>query len=239
MFAYNGIMHKPVIVIDDEIQMCISLTKILESRGIRAEYAVSPEEGLDKIRNHAYSLIISDLKMTGMSGIDLLERMSTIAPEIPVIIISGYASVENIVKAMKLGAANFYKKPLDIEALIAEISETLAMHSLSGDTNPDCPLLTKNYIMQQVMEVVRTAAPTDAPVIISGESGTGKELVANAIHSMSGRGERPFVKINCAAIPDTLLESELFGHERGAFTDAEVDAAGKVRGGGRRYDVSR
>ena len=218
-------MAHSILIIDDEKQMCVSLSKLLEAHGFSTEYCVSPDKALDTIRKNRYDLIITDLKMPGTTGLELIKTIKSMKLPIPMIMISGYASVENVVEAMKFGALNFYSKPLDIHRLVNEIKQFLSVHSVTG-RNQD-RIITDNPRMKELLLVAKTASPTDAPVIISGESGTGKELFAEYIHTMSHRARSPYITMNCASIPETLLESELFGHIKGSFTDAREDRKGK------------
>ena len=223
--TYTDTMAHSILIIDDEKQMCISLSKLLEAHGFTTDYSISADRALEKVRKNRYDLIITDLKIPGTSGLELIQTIKSMRLPVPIIMISGYASVENVVEAMKFGAHNFYSKPLDISRLVKEIKQFLAVHSESGKHRNR--IITDNLRMQDLLLVAKTAAPTDAPVIISGESGTGKELFAAYIHTMSHRASAPYITMNCASIPETLLESELFGHTRGAFTDAREDRKGK------------
>jgi DNA-binding NtrC family response regulator len=160
--------------------------------------------------------------MPQMSGIDLLKVVKKQDAAIPVIMITGYPTVENAVRAMKYGAINFYTKPLKLSKLLKEIQElvTKSARKKHGENHEKYTIVTQDPVMQDILDTIKKASPTTAPVLITGESGTGKELVANSLYFHSPRSNKPFVKVNCAALPDELLESELFGHEKGAFTGA-------------------
>ena len=160
--------------------------------------------------------------MPQMSGIDLLKVVKKQDVSIPVIMITGYPTVENAVRAMKYGAINFYTKPLKLSKLLKEIQElvTKSARKKRGENHEKYTIVTQDPVMQDILDTIKKASPTTAPVLITGESGTGKELVANSLYFHSPRSNKPFVKVNCAALPDELLESELFGHEKGAFTGA-------------------
>jgi DNA-binding NtrC family response regulator len=218
-------MPNPVLIVDDEKHMCLSLAKLLDAHGIRSAYETDPLRALESLRKRAFDLVITDLKMPDMDGIRFIDAARGLKIPAPLIMISGYASVENVVEAMKCGALNFYAKPIDMPRLLEEIRGVLEARRVSA--GPAATIITENRQVRELLAVAETAAPTDAPVIITGESGTGKELFAAYIHASSSRKQQPCIKLNCAAIPDALLESELFGHVKGAFTDAREDHKGK------------
>ncbi len=210
-----------VLLVDDEKEMCISLAKILNAAGLKTEYTTHPLAVKQILGEKHFDLVVMDIRMPEISGLDLLQQFRDANDSTPVIMISAYASVENVVAAMKIGALNFYQKPIDIGMLIAEIqrlSQSSARKSLAVESQlvDSC-----DPRMKETLKQATKIAKTKAPVVILGESGTGKELVANFIHENSPRSEKPFVKINCASIPAALFESELFGYEPGAFTDAK------------------
>ncbi len=210
-----------VLIVDDEPKICLTLRDILKKAGFDALFCTDPLSAVPMLRSAPVDLLLIDVKMPGKDGIDLLKSVRAEKGDIPVIMISGHATVESIVVAMKYGALNFYAKPIDNRKLIAEISR---LAETKGARVPvaETPIVTRDPVMLKTIELAKKAAPTDAAVILTGESGTGKELVADLIHKSSTRNGRPFIKINCAAIPEDLLESEMFGHERGAFTDAKL-----------------
>jgi len=216
-----------ILIVDDEIEMCLSLSELLKSNGFKAIYSSNPFDVQKILKNDIIDLIIMDIKMPGIDGINLMKNIKREGHSIPVIIISGYASVNNIVQAMKYGALNFYEKPVNIKSLLQEIKHLFKVKERINEDFCEYNILTQNKKMLEIKNNIKKAAPTDASVFILGESGTGKELIANAIHYSSKRKDKPFIKINCAAIPDNLLESELFGYEQGAFTDARKDREGK------------
>ncbi len=217
-----GEVKKNVLIIDDEIHFCKSLTEILESEGLTAFSSTNPSRALQIIRENDVDLIFLDVKMPGQSGIELLRGIKARDPGIPIIMITGYPSVDNIVQSMKMGASTVFAKPPNIDELIRETKTLLDSRNQkrTGGRAVKPRIITQNKTMGEVLKAIARIAPIDAPVLITGESGTGKELCANAIHELSQRKEKPFVKVNSAAIPETLMESELFGHEKGAFTDA-------------------
>ncbi len=167
--------------------------------------------------------------MPRISGIDLLKSIKQKNSTVPVIMITGHPSIENAVRTMRYGALNYYVKPLDLAEIIKEIKQILTTRNEQRLNESNIPhnIITKNTVMKNILKEILKAAPTSAPVIITGESGTGKELIANYLHNQSLRKNKSFIKVNCAAIPETLLETELFGHEKGAFTDAVKEHIGK------------
>ncbi|MDC7232447.1 MAG: sigma-54 dependent transcriptional regulator [Spirochaetales bacterium] len=221
-------MPLKILIIDDEEEMCLSLSEIFSARKYSVLTATDPLDVLPLLEKETADLILMDVRMPGLGGVSLLKMIREIYPETGIIMMSGYASTENIVQCMKYGAINFYEKPLNIPELINEAEEYLNKHSSSAlEAHDSDELVSETKAMKDIFQIIRTAAPTDAPVIITGESGTGKERIANGVHSFSQRSSGPYVKLNCAAIPDSLLESELFGHAEGAFTDARRNREGK------------
>jgi len=227
MLYHSDEMRFKILIIDDEIGMCVSLSKILSAQGYENIYTSDPTEVDRLLSAEDIDLIIMDVKMPGIDGISLLKSIKTRGSRIPIIMISGYASVENIVRAMKFGALNFYKKPIHIKELIAEIQRISEARCSENDGKTVHKIITQDPKIQKLLSIVEKVAVTDVPVVITGESGTGKELFAEVIHEMSPRREGPLIKINCAAIPETLIESELFGYEKGAFTDAKNTRIGR------------
>ena len=227
-------MVPKILIVDDELEMCLSLAELLESRGYDSEYATGTRDAEAHLNRERFDLILLDIRMPDGNGVDFLNVVKNRDRSIPVIMVSAYASVENVVRAMKYGAVNFYSKPIDLPALLDEISRLFTAEEELRDAVPGLATLTRTPSMKDLFNLIEKAAPTDAPVVITGESGTGKELAANTVHNRSQRRDAPFVKLNCAAIPESLMESELFGHERGAFTDARERRHGKfeqARGG--------
>ena len=218
-----------VLIVDDEREVCLSLAEVLRSKGYSTLSEEDPRDVLDLLNRKNVDLILMDVRMPELGGIDLLKIIRKTHPLLPVIMISGFASVESAVRAMKYGALNFFAKPVQLSELLQEIRhlERSVAHE-EGLIRRRRPLPRSNPKMREVLSLVEKAAPTEASVIILGESGTGKELVADLLHHASKRRHNAYIKVNCAAIPDNLLESEMFGHEKGAFTDAQSQQKGKI-----------
>ena len=218
-------MDYQILIVDDEKELCVSLSEILTEEGYRTLFTSDPLETPAILARSRVDLIILDIRMPGIGGIDLLKLLRRTNPNIKVIILTGHRSIENAVLSMKYGAANFYEKPPNLRKLLNEIRE------LSEAAGPELPpnrrVVTNDPRMQKILQSAEKAAATTAPVLITGESGTGKELIAGLVHEAGPRSAKPFIKVNCAAIPETLLESELFGHEKGAFTNALSQKKGK------------
>jgi two-component system, NtrC family, response regulator HydG len=233
-----------ILVVDDDAAMTSALCEVLRQTGYVAISAQSGSEALELIRREQPDLLISDLRMTEMTGHQLQAELRTIAPELPVIIITAFGSIESAVESMKLGACDFITKPFSNKELLLVVSRTLENRRLRQEVKQLRSELARSYglpniiaadpKMAAVMQMVERVADSPATVLITGESGTGKDLLARAIHFASGRRHGPFVPINCAAIPENLIESELFGYARGAFTDARQAKIGlfaAARGG--------
>jgi two-component system, NtrC family, response regulator AtoC len=222
-------MDFSILIIDDEIDQCASLSEILEDEGYRTCYTDKPLETIPILERNSIDLVILDLRMPEIGGIKLLKKIRVHNPHIIVLILTAYPSVETAVLAMKFGAVNFYEKPPNIDALLNEIREfanRVPEANVLG-SGPSDRIVTISTAMRGIMRAAEKAAATKAPVLITGETGTGKELIAEYLHAHGNRSRRPMVKVNCAALPDTLLESELFGHEKGAFTGAVSRREGK------------
>lgn len=220
-------MNGRVLIIDDEDGVRRSLRGLLEDEGYCVEEAPSGEEGLRIADEVSPDLIMLDVVLGGIDGLEVLARLVEQGYRYPVIMMSGHATLENAVKATRLGATNFLEKPLAAEKVLAEVSTAVELarlrrenESLRAEIDHSHTMIGESAAMQRLRERIRKVAPTRATVLILGESGTGKELVARAVHAHSERADQPFVQVNCAAIPRDLIESELFGHEKGAFTGA-------------------
>jgi DNA-binding NtrC family response regulator len=225
---------KRILIADDEINIRRVLEAILRRDGYDVVTAANGDEALAGMGRGIHT-VITDLKMPGLDGMGLLRRLSADFPDVPVVMITAHGSVENAVEAVKLGAFDYVEKPFDQEQIRQIVAKALRTHLLSRrDARPEVPtargrfrLVGESTAIQQVYQVVEKVADTPSTVLITGESGTGKELVARALHDNSSRTTGPFIKINCAAIPKTLMESELFGYEKGAFTGAVGSKPGR------------
>jgi DNA-binding NtrC family response regulator len=230
-------MKFTILVIDDEKNIRTGLGAALEMDGYDVVLAADGAEGLEIALHSAIDLVITDLRMPGVSGEEVLRRVTTETPGIPVIVLTGHGTVENAVEAMRSGAYDFLTKPLDLERLSLLVKRALQNRELvlqhrelekelQGKKSFE-HIIGKSPAMVKVFDVVKRVAPTKASVLITGESGVGKELIANALHNLSPRKDNPFIKVHCAALADTLLESELFGHEKGSFTGAVARKRGR------------
>ncbi|MFW5710459.1 MAG: sigma-54-dependent transcriptional regulator [bacterium] len=223
-----------ILIIDDEPGIRTVLTDILEDEDYQVLSAADGLEGMDIIKNDSVDLVILDVWLPHMGGIDVLKEIKTLYPDLSVIVISGHANIDMAVKAVKNGAFDFLEKPLSLDKVITLVGNSLKMHNLQQENKQlrttlfqEDEMIGSSPQMDIIWERIHQSAASNAKVLITGENGTGKELVAREIHRRSSRAEAPFVEVNCAAIPDTLLESELFGHEKGAFTSAVSRRKGK------------
>ena len=220
-----------VLVVDDEAAIRDSLHMILEYEGYRVEEAASGSQALTKVAERAPDAIVLDIKMPEMDGLEFLKALRERGYEMPVLVISGHADVATAVEATRRGAFDFFEKPLQRERVLLSLRNAVEAQRLQTENRtlraePEQIIGTAPAV-RRLREMIEKAAPTPATVLVTGESGTGKELVARAIHRLSARRDRPIVQVNCAAIPEELIESELFGHEKGSFTGAVRKAMGK------------
>jgi len=225
-----------ILIIEDEAAIRRVLTKILleESDTYAVEEAEDGLVGIDKIKKEDFDLVLCDIKMPKMDGVEVLEAVKKIKPEIPMIMISGHGDLDTAVNTMRLGAFDYISKPPDLNRLLNTVRNALDRKELVVENKRLKKKVSKNYDMigesksiSQIKEMIEKVAPTDARVLITGPNGTGKELVAHWLHQKSERSGGPMIEVNCAAIPSELIESELFGHVKGAFTSANKDRAGK------------
>ncbi|PYU33549.1 MAG: Fis family transcriptional regulator [Acidobacteria bacterium] len=229
-------MARSILVVDDESGIRQSLTSILEEEGYRVEAVGSGEECLATVAARPFDLILLDVWLPGMDGLVTLERLQQSVPAPMVVMISGHGNIETAVRATKLGAFDFVEKPLSLEKTILVVKNALEYlrleeenRGLRAELEQRCQVIGESVPMKALRQQIALAAPTNGRVLIYGESGTGKELVARALHSASLRRDRPLVEVNCAAIPEELIESELFGHLKGSFTGASEDKVGKFQ----------
>lgn len=223
-----------ILIIDDEQSIRSTLREILEYEKYTIDEAKDGQEGLDKLIANSYDIALCDVKMPKMDGIELLERVQMAGIDTQFIMISAHGTIETAVDATKMGAFDFVPKPPDLNRLLLTVKNALDKSSLVTETKTLKKKLSKKYQMVgesealvEVKEMMDKVGPTDARVLITGPNGTGKELVARGIHERSNRAKAPFIEVNCAAIPAELIESELFGHEKGAFTSAHKQRIGK------------
>ena len=223
-----------ILVIDDEKSIRNTLKEVLEYEKHKVDLSADGVEGLEFFRKNEYDVILLDIKMPGMDGIEVLDNIVAESSDIPVIMISGHGNIDTAVEAIKKGAYDFIEKPLDLNRMLITIRNALDKSQLITETKVLKRKVSKTYdmvgespAMQKVKEMIDRVAPTDARVLITGKNGTGKELVARWLHEKSNRATQPFIEVNCAAIPSELIESELFGHEKGAFTSAHKERKGK------------
>lgn len=221
-------MQARILIIDDNLKWCKSLAQNFEDRGYQAVYATNGKEAHELLARNQIDLVLLDIMLGEEHGVDLLKKLLLLQPQLPVIMITGFGSIDTAVQSIKLGAFDYITKPLDFEKLLQRVQNAIKMtHSReqAAAQNPssDSPrLITRNAAMLALCEKAKKFANTDLPILIYGENGTGKEILADVIHAHSARNAHPMLKINCAAFPETLLDNELFGHEKGAYTGAET-----------------
>lgn len=223
-----------ILAVDDDSNFLSSLKKVLELSGYKVETIINPNLALNTLENDNYSAVLLDVNMPGKDGITLFEEIQQKYPHIPVIMISGQSNIATAVEAIKNGAYDFIEKPLDPERLLITVKNALVKKELfdekeilEQDIDKRYEIVFKSKLMLGILEQINQVAKTNAKILITGETGTGKELIAKHIHLKSERKNKPYIKLNCAAIPSELLESELFGHKKGSFTGAIQDRQGK------------
>jgi len=240
-------LEHPILVVDDEVEMRIAMSAALKKCGFPVELSHNAIDALNKFKKNEYSLVITDMTMPKRSGLELLKDIKAINPKVPVVLITAYGTIDTALSAMKHGAFDYVQKPFDFDTFIFLIERALS--STSGPQMPQAPerpkatakkgkksdrtkasfkeIITQDEGMKNLLSVAKSIATSRATVLIQAESGTGKELLARFVHNNSDRKEGPFVAVNCAALPENLLESELFGHRKGSFTGASGDHRGK------------
>ena len=223
-----------ILVIDDERSIRNTLKDILEFEKYQVEVAEDGFKALELIKAADYDVVLCDIKMPGMDGIEVLQKIEEIKPDTPVVMISGHGNIDTAVESIKKGAFDFIEKPLDLNRLLITLRNAMDKSTLISETKvlrkkvgKRGDIVGSSASIQKVIDMVDRVAPTDARVLITGSNGTGKELVARRLHEKSNRSDGPFIEVNCAAIPSELIESELFGHEKGAFTSAVKQRKGK------------
>ncbi|MCU7550331.1 sigma-54 dependent transcriptional regulator [Chitinophagaceae bacterium LB-8] len=223
-----------LLIIDDERAIRKTLTEILTFEGYKIEEASDGEEGLKKFSEKSFDVVLCDIKMPKIDGLEFLQKAVDKNPDVPIIMISGHGTIETAVEAVKKGAYDFIQKPPDLNRLLITIRNAMERNTLVSETKSLRRRATKVQDMigesepiKKIKETIEKVAPTDARILITGENGVGKELVARWIHEKSNRADNPLVEVNCAAIPSELIESELFGHEKGSFTSAIKQRIGK------------
>ncbi len=227
-------MKAKILIVDDEKSILASLKGALQDEGYGVNAAASAEEAEEEIQKETPDLVLLDIWMPGKDGLTFMEELKHSHPRLPVIIISGHGNIETAVRATKMGAFDFVEKPLSLERILVSIQNALDFHRLAEENilwrqkaTGRWRITGRSPAILGLIEEIQRAAPSNATVLITGENGTGKELVARSIHQHSRRSSRPMVEVNCAAIPEELIESELFGHEKGAFTGAHEKRKGK------------
>lgn len=227
-------MIRSILIIDDEVSIQQSLMGALQDEGYHVTVAGSAKDGIDAIRVNRPDIILLDIWMPDIDGVEALKTIKMEFPNQVILMMSGHGSIETAVKTTKLGAFDFIEKPLSLEKLLILIQNAFSVQELTQETQSfkkqaqkALSLVGESILMKQIKELIQKVAPTTGSVLIIGENGTGKELVAQSLHTLSLRHQKPFIEVNCAAIPEELIESELFGHERGAFTGATQLRRGK------------
>ncbi|MDE6734673.1 MAG: sigma-54 dependent transcriptional regulator [Desulfovibrio sp.] len=230
-------MASSILVVDDDDAHRSMLKTMLRSWGFTVEEATDGDEAVDLVRERAFDAVLSDVRMARMDGIHALKAMLEYNPALPVVLMTAYSSVETAVDALRIGAYDYLVKPLDFDLLHETLDQAIerSQHSVENrelrrqltESSGSQDIVGRSDALKRMLGFIETVAPTEATVLITGESGTGKELVARALHSSSARADKPLVTVNCAALTETLLESELFGHEKGAFTGADRRREGR------------
>ncbi|MCP4677866.1 MAG: sigma-54-dependent Fis family transcriptional regulator [Deltaproteobacteria bacterium] len=227
-----------ILIVEDDKNNLLSLEKIFKRESMKVMSALDGREGLDVVRKHQVDVVLTDLMMPGMGGDDLLQAVKTVSPDTEVVLMTAYGTVGTAVEAMKKGAYDFVEKPLKRAAIVKTVSKALEKHSLVMEnrtlkkrirTLEKRSIIGNSPVFRQTLDIALQAAPSMATVLILGESGTGKEIIARAIHENSARDRGKFIAVNCAALPETIMEAELFGYERGAFTGAVQHRDGRFK----------
>ncbi len=226
-----------ILIIDDNESLRYTLTSVLEESGFETTAVEDGYKALNEVKQNRYELVICDLKLPGMDGIQILKEIKSIREDLPVIMLTAFGDIKNAVDAMKHGAQDYLTKPFDNEDMIITIRKALEINYLNQEINilrkkndesyRGGGIIGESKAMKEVFKQIKIVAPTNLTVLLEGESGTGKEVIANMIHNLSERKDKPFIAVDCGSLPETIIESELFGHEKGAFTDAKSMKEGK------------
>jgi DNA-binding NtrC family response regulator len=227
-----------LLIVDDEASQREAIGGFLRKLGYAVMLSSSAEDALSVLEKETVDLVVSDMRMSGMSGLELMQKAHSQTPDLPFILMTAYGSVDAAVESIKQGAFNYLSKPIDLDQLEISISKALEnrrllvenreLKDLLKSKSNVAGIISSSRQMEEILNIVARVGPTTASVLIQGESGTGKERLAQAIHFSSGRSDKPMITINCAAVPESLIESELFGHEKGAFTGAHITRKGKI-----------
>lgn len=230
-------MKKSILIVEDEKILRISLADALKGEGYTVLAVADAEEALSAIKQGAFSLIITDIRLPGISGLEMLRQSMQLAPSTPVIVMTGYGNIKDAVESMRIGAFDYITKPFDLDGMFVTVAKAMEVHTITEENIRLKKELSTRFsagriigeskAMQSVFAILDKVSRTESTILIQGESGTGKELVASTIHYQSARSKYPIVRLNCAALPDDLIESELFGYEKGAFTGADAKKPGR------------
>lgn len=227
-----------ILIVDDNEYLRYTLTEVLQDAGFSSFAVENGDKALEEIKSRVYDMVILDMKLPGMNGMEILARIKEINKNIPVIMLTAFGDIKSAVMAMKQGAKDYITKPFENDAMILTLKKTLEMKYLNEEVKllrrkidekntESGKVIGNSPAIKEVFEQVHIVAPSTLTVLLEGESGTGKEVIANMIHNLSDRKDKPMIAVDCGAIPDALMESELFGHEKGAFTDARAAKEGK------------
>lgn len=239
-------MKPKILLIEDDASTAAALQKVLRAEGYDVAICGRGDQGLEEARHQSHDVVVTDLRLPGLGGLELVAQLHAAKPKQPIILMTAHGTTETAIEATKLGACHYLLKPFEADELLDLVAKAVASSRLMSERvemgerlSEGSALVGKSRAMQAIYKEIGRVAATPATVLIRGATGTGKELVARAIYQHSHRAEKPFIAVNCAAIPDTLLESELFGHERGAFTGAQTRRIGRFEqaGGGTLFSM--